>query len=96
MKNYLKSPVKKIFMVLSLTLFIASCSSDDGSIFETPPTPDSGDPTDPNAGEVEVATLVFNEAVPSSNIIEAEASGAAGTSPKKSQDKVRCRLITLR
>ena len=72
MKNYLKSPVKKAFMALSLTLFIASCSSDDGSIFETPDIPDQTDP-------VEVATLVFNEGDPSSNIISAEASGEVGT-----------------
>ncbi len=76
MKNYLKSPVKKAFMVLSLTLFIASCSSDDGSIFETPDIPDQ---TNPGDDPVEVATLVFNEGDPSSNIIFAEASGEVGT-----------------
>ena len=70
MKNYLKSPVKRIFMILSLTLFIASCSSDEGSVFDTIP--------DPDKDTTEVATLIFNEADASNDKVIAAASGEAG------------------
>ncbi len=75
MKNYLKSTMKTALVALSLTLFIASCSSDDGNIFETPDVPDQGDdPTTPT-----VATIVFNEGDISSNITTASSSGEVGT-----------------
>ncbi len=76
MKNYVKSTMKTAFVALSLTLFIASCSSDDGNIFETPDLPDNGgdDPTTPV-----VATIVFNEGDSSSNITTAASSGEVGT-----------------
>ncbi len=74
MKRLFKSPIAKVFTFLSITLFIASCSSDDTAVFETPDTPDQTDPDAP-----EVATLVFNEGDPSSNIPTASASGEVGT-----------------
>ncbi|VAW10623.1 hypothetical protein MNBD_BACTEROID03-1531 [hydrothermal vent metagenome] len=58
-------------MILTLTLFIASCSTDDGSVFDTIPDPDSETP--------EVATLVFNEGDSSNDIMVAEASGEVGS-----------------
>lgn len=69
MKNYLKSPIK--FGVMALTLFMVGCGSDDGSVFDTIPDPDDETPV--------VATIVFNEADPSSDIATATASGEVGT-----------------
>lgn len=65
--------MRKVFMVFTLTLFIASCSSDEGSVFDT--IPGDGDP-DPN--EPEVATLIFNETNSANDKIAVEASGEAG------------------
>ena len=61
-------------ILLFMALFITSCSSDDGSVFQTPGT--EGEEEE----EAEVATLVFNEADSSNDIIVAEASGEVGTS----------------
>ncbi len=69
MKNYLKSPIK--FGIMAITLFMVGCGSDDGSVFDTIPDPDDESPV--------VATIVFNEADPSSDIATAIASGEVGT-----------------
>ncbi|MDP5060372.1 MAG: hypothetical protein NWP64_00495, partial [Maribacter sp.] len=58
---------------------IGSCSSDDGSVFDTPIPDNTGGDDGNETEEPEVATLVFNEAVPSSNITTASASGVAGS-----------------
>ena len=65
-------------MILTLTLFIASCSSDDGSVFDTIPDPN---PTDDTPA---VATLIFSEENSSSNVVVAEASGEAGKNSSRS------------
>lgn len=76
MKLNLKTPVKKVFMVLSLFFLVASCGTDDGSIFQTPDIPENMDPDDPVE---EVATLMFNEADSSNDVVVASASGEVGT-----------------
>ncbi|WP_298487588.1 hypothetical protein [uncultured Maribacter sp.] len=62
----------KLFSKVSLasivfSLFLVSCSSDDGSIFETPNNDDT------------VATLVINQGDPSKDIFTAKANGQVGT-----------------
>ncbi len=81
MKTYLKSPIKFGLLALTLTLFLVGCSSDDGSVFQTPGGGDGSDGGDGGDGgnEPEVATLVFNEADSSQDIKVAEASGEVGT-----------------
>lgn len=78
MTKKLKLNLKNGFLVFALAMFVASCSTDGGSVFDTP-IPDSTD-TDDDDTEPEIATIVFNEAVPTSNIISATASGEVGTS----------------
>lgn len=76
MKNNLKSTLKYGFLVFTLAFFVASCSSDDGSIFDTPlPDEETGGGDD----DPVIATIVFNEADSSSNIATADASGEVGT-----------------
>lgn len=75
MKKGLKSSLKYGFLVCTMALFVTSCSSDDGSVFDSPLPGDETGGDD----EQEVATLVFNEADPSNNIISASASGEVGT-----------------
>jgi len=76
----MKKQIKQVFLICTIALFIGSCSSDDGSIFDTPlPDDTTGDDGSDDSDEPEVATIVFNEAVPSSNITTASASGEAGT-----------------
>lgn len=64
-------------LVLALTFFAASCSSDDGNVFDTPNTGEEN--PDENEDEDDgVATLVFDEGDPSNDKVVAEASGEAG------------------
>jgi len=77
MKKNLTSSLKYGFLVFTMAFFVASCSSDDGSIFDTPLPGDETGGDDGN-DEPEVATIVFNEADPSSNITTASASGEVG------------------
>ncbi|MFS4446761.1 hypothetical protein [Maribacter sp. 2307UL18-2] len=80
MKKNLKSSLKYGFLVFAMALFVTSCSSDDGSIFDTPlPDDQTGGDDDDNDNEPEVATIVFNEADPSMNVTSASASGQVGT-----------------
>ena len=80
MRKQFKSKLTSGFIVMALALFATSCSTDDGSVFETPTDPtDPNNPDTENPAEPEVATLIFNESDPSSNIITAEASGEVGT-----------------
>jgi len=58
------------------SLFFVSCATDEGTVFDTPIDIPTDNPTD---NTPEVATIVFNEAVPSSNISSATASGEVGT-----------------
>ena len=69
MKRNLKSTLKYGFLVLTGALFITSCGSDDGNVFDTIP----------DGNEAETATIVFNELDPSIDIASASASGEVGT-----------------
>ncbi len=62
-------------IILALTFFITACSADEGSVFETPQDTDQ-DGMDETPG---VATIIFNEADPSKNILIAEANGEVGS-----------------
>ena len=76
----MKKHLKYTFLICTIALFIGGCSSDDGSVFDTPiPDNTGGEDGGDETEEPEVATIVFNEAVPSSNITTASASGEAGT-----------------
>lgn len=77
MRKQFRSKITSGFIIMALALFATSCSNDEGSVFQTPT--DSTDPDTENPTENEVATLTFNEADPSANVIEANASGAVGT-----------------
>ncbi len=78
MKKKLKSSLKYGFLVFTLAFFVASCSSDDSAVFDTPlPGDETGGGDDEE--EPVVATIVFNEADTSSNIPSASASGEVGT-----------------
>ncbi|MFK7811822.1 MAG: hypothetical protein AB8B59_04960 [Maribacter sp.] len=77
MKKTLKSSLKYGILVFTLALFVSSCSTDEGSIFDTIPDDETGG--DDDEPEVEVATIVFNEADSSSNVTSATASGEVGT-----------------
>ncbi|MDO1512317.1 hypothetical protein Q2T41_06570 [Maribacter confluentis] len=75
----MRKQLKYTFLICTIALFIGSCSSDDGSVFDTP-IPDNTDGADDGDNEEpEVATLVFNEADPSNNQISASANGEVGT-----------------
>mgnify|MGYP003630674687 CR=1 FL=1 len=77
MKKNLKTILKFTFLVCTMSFLAISCSTDEGSVFDTPLPGDEtgGDGTN----EPEVATIIFNEASPSSNVISASASGEVGT-----------------
>ncbi|KKM16144.1 hypothetical protein LCGC14_1688800, partial [marine sediment metagenome] len=80
MRKQFKSKLTSGFIVMALALFATSCSTDDGSVFETPTDPTGpSNPDTENPAEPEVATLVFNESDPSSNVPTAETSGEVGT-----------------
>ncbi len=76
MKKTLKSNLKFGFLIFTMALFVVSCSSDDGSIFDTPLPDETGDDDD---NEPEVATIIFDEANSSNNVTSASASGQVGT-----------------
>ncbi|WP_273568133.1 hypothetical protein [Maribacter halichondriae] len=80
MKKKLNLKVTSGFVILIMALFVSSCGSDDGTIFDTPlPGGDQGG--DEGGDETpEVATIVYNEGDPSGNKVTAEASGEVGTS----------------
>jgi len=83
MRKKISTNITSGFILLLMAFFVASCSSDDGSVFQTPtPPPGEGDEGGDEGGDEtpEVATLVFNEADPSDDKIVAEASGEVGTS----------------
>ncbi|WP_324025251.1 hypothetical protein QSV08_18880 [Maribacter sp. BPC-D8] len=76
----MRKHLKYTFLICTIALFVGSCSSDDGSVFDTPlPDDTTGDDGADDSDEPEVATIVFNEALPSVNITTASASGEAGT-----------------
>lgn len=77
MKKKLKSSLKYGFLVFTMALFVASCSTDDGSVFDTQLPP--GDETGEDDNEPEVATILFNEADSSNDVASATASGEVGT-----------------
>ena len=77
MISNVRSQIGSGIIIATLALFATSCSNDDGSVFQTPTDP--GNPDMENPEEPVVATLIFNEADPSQNQIEAEASGEVGT-----------------
>lgn len=79
MKKNLKSSLKYGFLVCTMAFFVASCSSDEGSIFDTIPDDETGQDDDDAEPTPEVATIVFNETDSSLNIISASASGEVGT-----------------
>ncbi|MDO6515621.1 hypothetical protein [Zobellia uliginosa] len=70
MKKKLRSVVKSGFAVFALAFLATSCSTDEGSVFDSPI--DTGD-------ESTIATLVINENDGSNDILVAEASGEVGT-----------------
>lgn len=62
-----------------MAFFVGSCSSEEGSVFDTP-LPDNTDGENENPEEpVEVAALIFNEANPLGNESTASANGEVGT-----------------
>ncbi|MEH6511772.1 MAG: hypothetical protein V7734_01590 [Maribacter arcticus] len=64
-----------------MAFFVGSCSSEEGSVFDTP-LPDNTDGENENPEEpVEVAALIFNEANPLGNESTASANGEVGTVP---------------
>ena len=77
MKKNLKSNLKYGFLMLTLAFFVASCSSDEGSIFDTPIPEDETGGDDNGENEPEIATIVFDETNPANNLISAMASGEA-------------------
>lgn len=77
MRKQFRSKITSGFIIMALALFATGCSSDDGSVFDT--IPDPKDPDTENPDETKVATLIFNEADPSKNVVSAEASGKVGT-----------------
>ncbi|MFS4493230.1 hypothetical protein [Maribacter sp. 2308TA10-17] len=78
MKKHMQNSLNFGLIVLALTFFITACSADEGSIFETPQNTDQ-DSTDGMDDTIEVATLIFNEADPSKNVLIAEANGEVGS-----------------
>lgn len=79
MTKKFKSSFKYAFLICTMAFFVSSCSSDDGSVFDTPlPDNTNGDNENPEE-PVEIATLIFSEANPSSNIATASANGEVGT-----------------
>lgn len=80
MRKELKSKITSGFVIMALALFATGCSTDDGSVFDTPNNPDGENPDDENPDDPKVATLVFNEAdTGTPDTTEAEASGAVNT-----------------
>ncbi|MFC4095123.1 hypothetical protein [Euzebyella saccharophila] len=79
MKKIMFSKITYRAAIMAFSLFAASCSSDDGNVFDTPDIPQQENPDGEPNEEEEVATLVFNEGDPSNDIVVAEASGEVGT-----------------
>ncbi len=82
MKKNAISGLKYSLLIFTMIFFVTSCGTDDGTIFDTPLPGDETGGGDTGGGTEEpvVATIVFNEAVSSSNIASASASGEVGTS----------------
>lgn len=76
MKKELRLKITSGFIILALSLFATSCSSDEGNIFETPDEPENKNPDEP---EIEVATLILNEGDTSKDVLVANATGEVGT-----------------
>ncbi|CAM4106265.1 hypothetical protein ZORO111903_01150 [Zobellia roscoffensis] len=77
MKKNIRSVVKSGFAVFALAFMVSSCSSDEGSVFDTVDT--DQDDTDDTDTET-VATLIINAEDDSNDVLFAEASGEVGTS----------------
>ncbi|MBU2948777.1 hypothetical protein [Zobellia uliginosa] len=75
MKKNIRSVVKSGFAVFALAFMVSSCSSDDGSVFDTPIGDEEQDDTD----EETVATLIINDSDSSGDVLFAEASGEVST-----------------
>ncbi|MDB2607191.1 hypothetical protein N9Y48_05385, partial [Zobellia sp.] len=71
MKKNIRSVVKSGFAIFALAFMASSCSSDEGSVFDTPTGDDPGD----SIG----ATLVINESDDSNDVLFTEAEGEVGT-----------------
>ncbi|MBT2159813.1 hypothetical protein [Zobellia barbeyronii] len=74
MKKNIRTVVKSGFAIFALAFMVSSCSSDDGSAFDTPIDDEQDNPDGPT-----IATLVINETDPSGDIIVATASGEVNT-----------------
>ncbi|CAM4193377.1 hypothetical protein [Zobellia nedashkovskayae] len=74
MKKNIRTVVKSGFAIFALAFMVSSCSSDDGSVFDTP-IDEEQDDTD----EETVATLIINDSDSSGDILFAEASGEVST-----------------
>ena len=77
MKKKVISGLKYSFLIFTMAFFVTSCGTDDGTIFDTPLP---GDETGNDTEDPVIATIVFNENDPTSNIATATASGEVGTS----------------
>lgn len=74
MRKKLLSNMTTGALVLALTFFAASCSSDDGNVFDTPNTGGEENPDENEDEDDGVATLVFDEGDPSNDKVVAEAA----------------------
>ncbi|WKX77533.1 hypothetical protein [Zobellia laminariae] len=74
MKKNIRSVVKSGFAIFALAFMASSCSSDEGSVFDTPIGEEQENPD-----EETVATLIINDSDSSGDILFAEASGEVGT-----------------
>jgi len=75
MNKQVKSTFKYGLLILSMVFFMTSCSSDEGTIFDTPIDENE---IDEDEMVPEVATIIFNEADASMNVASASASGEVG------------------
>ncbi|MDO6817632.1 hypothetical protein [Zobellia sp. 1_MG-2023] len=73
MKKNIRSVVKSGFAIFALAFMASSCSSDEGSVFDTPTDQEQENPDGSNT-----ATLIINENDSSNDILVAEASGEVG------------------
>ncbi|MBU2975453.1 hypothetical protein [Zobellia sp. B3R18] len=73
MKKNIRSVVKSGFAIFALAFMASSCSSDEGSVFDTPTDQEQENPDGSNT-----ATLIINENDSSNDVLVAEASGEVG------------------
>ncbi len=81
MTKNLKLNLKNGFLILSMVLFVASCETDEGSVFDSPFSEDgmNGEDGEDSVDTPEIATIIYNEATPASNLMSAMASGEIGS-----------------